>query len=220
MFMLIAEHRSFSEAARSAGISQPALSRTVRVLEEQLSIRLFDRDSRNVSLTPAGEKLLPVVARLTADFDGAFSELAGNLEVGPDRVVIGALPAMAAGPLPAAIARFTTERPQADVTIRDLPSDELRRQILERQIDFAVTTRPHGSDLDFEPLIDDPMMLVAAKGAKADKAGDASWAEFGQYPLAAMTANSEIRALSDAGLIGANVAATPSFECAHVANPH
>ena len=54
LFMQVANHRSFSEAGRVANISQPALSRTIKLLEEELGVRLLDRNSRNVTLTAAG----------------------------------------------------------------------------------------------------------------------------------------------------------------------
>jgi len=96
LFMQVAHHRSFSEAGRVANISQPALSRTIKLLEEELGVRLLDRNSRNVTLTTAGEALLPVVERLTADFDGAFHELAETFSGARGRVVVGVLLTMLA----------------------------------------------------------------------------------------------------------------------------
>jgi DNA-binding transcriptional LysR family regulator len=75
-FLRISEAGSFSAAAKQLGVSQPALSRTIRLIEEALGTRLFDRDTRNVMLTPAGLELRPIAGRLLAEFQGAFGELA------------------------------------------------------------------------------------------------------------------------------------------------
>ena len=92
LFLQIARSLSFSETARIANLSQPALSRTIKLLEEDLAVRLFDRNSRNLRLTAAGAALLPTVERLTADFDLAFRELAQTFDGQRGRVIVGALP--------------------------------------------------------------------------------------------------------------------------------
>src|SRR5882762_8385387 len=74
-FLRIAEMGSFSKAARRLAVSQPALSRTIRLMEEDLGVRVFDRDTRNVVLTPAGMELKPIAERLTAEWRSAFGEL-------------------------------------------------------------------------------------------------------------------------------------------------
>ena len=60
LFLQVAGSRSFSETARAANLSQPALSRTIKLLEEDLGVRLFDRNSRNVHLTSAGAARLVI----------------------------------------------------------------------------------------------------------------------------------------------------------------
>ena len=104
LFLQVARTCSFSETARAANLSQPALSRTIKLLEEDLGVRLFDRNSRNVMLTTAGAALVPIVERLTADFDLAFRELDQTFSGERGRVVVGALPSIAADFLPRAIA--------------------------------------------------------------------------------------------------------------------
>ncbi|MFC7557379.1 LysR family transcriptional regulator [Pseudoroseomonas wenyumeiae] len=103
-FLRISEAGSFSAAAKQLGVSQPALSRTIRLMEEALGTRLFDRDTRNVALTPAGSELRPIAERLLAEFQGAFGELAQFIAGREGRVTIAALPSIAAMLLPTAIA--------------------------------------------------------------------------------------------------------------------
>jgi LysR family carnitine catabolism transcriptional activator len=216
LFMQVAYNRSFSETGRLANVSQPALSRTIRLLEEQLEVRLFDRNSRNVELTSAGEALLPIVERLTADFDHAFSELAQSFAGERGRVVVGALPSVAAGMLPSLLASFHATHPQVDITLRDSISGALLQQLNERQIDLAITTQTDEADLIFTPLMQDDMMLVVAAGGPHDTSEPASWTLLGEHPFIAMAPRSSVRELTDVVMARANVSAKPLYECTHL----
>ncbi|MDB5723392.1 MAG: Transcriptional regulator, LysR family [Novosphingobium sp.] len=217
LFMLVAHHRSFSEAARVANLSQPALSRTIRMLEELLGARLFDRDSRNVRLTSAGEQLMPMVERLTADFDHAFSELAQLFAGGRGRIVIGALPSVAAGSLPAALAAFRETFPQVEIILRDQLSGSLYQQMQERQIDLAITTPPDGSEFGFDPLARDALVLVVAAGSSLDTGRPASWSIFLDHPFIAMAPRSSVRDLTDIAMSKAGVVVRGLYDCTQLA---
>jgi len=123
LFLKVAETSSFSETARLEHISRPALSRTIRLLQEHLGAKLFDRDTRHVHLTPSGAHLKPVAERLTA---------------------VRALPSVAAALLPPAIARFRARKPRVEFAVRAGLSGALLERLEERQIDFAVMSRPIG----------------------------------------------------------------------------
>lgn len=217
LFMQIAYNRSFSETGRLASVSQPALSRTIRLLEEELGVRLFDRNSRNVTLTSAGEALLPIVERLAADFDHAFSELSLTFSGERGRVVIGALPSVAAGMLPLVVASFLRDHPQVEIILRDHLSGALYQQMLERQVDLAITTPPDSGDFAFEPFMDDPMVLIAQAGGPLDQAGTAEWSIFADHPFIAMAPRSSVRELTDAAMHKAGVVVRPMFECTQLA---
>jgi DNA-binding transcriptional LysR family regulator len=75
-FIAIAEHRSFRAAARQLGVSPPALSHAIRSLEENLRVRLFNRTTRSVGLTEAGEHLLRRVGPALADLQDGINEVA------------------------------------------------------------------------------------------------------------------------------------------------
>lgn len=78
MFVAIAEHQSFRAAARTLGVSPSALSHAMRGLEERLDVRLFNRTTRSVSLTEAGERLLNRVRPSLADLEDAVMEVASS----------------------------------------------------------------------------------------------------------------------------------------------
>lgn len=74
-FIEVAKSSTFAEAAVNLHLTQPALSSSIKKMEQQLGGRLFERNTRNVSLTPEGELLLPNAIRLLRDWDNTFSDM-------------------------------------------------------------------------------------------------------------------------------------------------
>jgi len=217
LFIRVAQTCSFSEAARLEHVSQPALSRTIRLLEEQLGARMFDRNTRNVSLTAAGAKLQPIAERLISEFDLAFTDLSLALSGERGRVTVGALPSVAAAFLPAVLARFRSERPQVEVRVEDDLSDPLLDSLQDRRIDFAVTIAPEQTgQLDFQPLFSDECLLVMRKGDPLDASKPLSWAALEDSRFIAMAPASSVRRMTDAAFARANVVVRPLYECAHL----
>lgn len=215
--MHVAHTCSFSETAKLANLSQPALSRTIRLLEEELGARLFDRNSRNVALTVAGETLLPTVERLIGDFDQAFEEVAQSFTGQRGRVVIGALPSVAADILPPLIASFQADHPQVELILRDNLSGSLYQQMQERQIDFAVTTVADVDGFEFQPLFPDEFVLVYPADQGDDLPTKASWKIFETRPFIAMAPRSSVRIMTDAALAKADVVTRQLYECTQLA---
>lgn len=218
LFLQVASSLSFSETARQANLSQPALSRTIKLLEEELRVRLFDRNSRNVALTPAGAALLPTVERLIADFDQAFREIAQTFQGMKGRVFVGALPSMSANLLPKIIAEFREKRPNVEIIIRENPSEGLLQSLQDRMIDFAISTPPPpGSDIAFSSLFEDECVLVCRAQNLPDFPDPAPWSVFGDHPFIGMEARSSVRALTDAAFARAGIEIASLYECSMLA---
>lgn len=218
LFIQVAKSSSFSETARAAAVSQPALSRTIRLLEEELGVRLFDRDTRNVRLTSAGEMLLPAVERLVRDFEDTFSALEQSFSGERGHVGIGALPSVAAKMLPSALADFCAAYPQIELTVHDGLSGNLYQQMLDRQVDLAILTPPDRADLfDFTAMLDDECVLVSRVGDLPARHRPYLWTVFADHPFIAMAPHSSVRRITDIALAQAKVDAKPRFECAQLA---
>lgn len=218
LFLHVAGSRSFSETARSANLSQPALSRTIKLLEEDLGVRLFDRNSRNVHLTAAGAALMPIVERLTGDFDLAFRELTQTFQGQRGRVVVGALPSVAAELLPTAIARFRRTHPQVEIIVRENLTGGLYQSLHDRLVDFAVSTPPTTADgIDFEPLFEDDCILVHRPEDAGAIPDPAPWSVFRELPFIGMEPRSSVRMLTDAAFAKADISVPALYECAQVA---
>lgn len=183
-----------------------------------MDVRLFDRDTRNVSLTSAGAALLPVAERLVGDFDHAFAELAQLFAGERGRLVIGALPSLAATLLPRLIKDFQASHPLVEIVVRDTLSGALERQFQERQIDLALIALSQPSEeLDFTPIAAEPFGLVCAKGSPLSGDGAIGWEVFTHHPFIAMAPLSSVRITTDLAFSQVGINAKPLFECAHLA---
>ena len=139
VFATVAAERSFSKAAKKLHRTQPAVSQAIKRLEEELGDRLFDRSSRDGTLTEAGRLLQDYAGRLltlASDAELAVRELQ---EVRRGRVVIGANEAAVHSLLPV-IASFGSAHPQVLIDVRRMASRHIAAALLDRTIDFGVLT--------------------------------------------------------------------------------
>ena len=164
-FLALADAGSFVEAARATGLSQPALHRAVRDLEQLGAVPLVERRGRGVVLTADGRRLARGI-RLAASELGA-----GISETRPDagtsgRLVVGAMPLSRARILPAAIAALIREAPRATIDVVEGSWRELVEPLRDGVIDLMIgalrDTAPVG--LDQAPLFDDSLAVVARAG--------------------------------------------------------
>ena len=161
-FVTVASERSFSGAARRLHRTQPAVSQAVRRLEDEIGERLFDRSSRDGTLTEAGRLLQEYAARLLGLASEAQAAVRELQEVRKGRVVIGANEAAVHSLLPF-FERFASAHPGVVVDVRRVPSRQLSEAILDRTLDFGVLTfQPHDRGIQAIPLGTDEIVLLAA----------------------------------------------------------
>jgi DNA-binding transcriptional LysR family regulator len=198
-FAAVAQHCNFREAAASLNVSQPALSRTIRLAEEALGARLFDRDTRSVALTPAGRELRPIAQRILAEFHGAFSDLAGFLSGRSGQVAVGALPSIGVAVLPALIARFQAQYPQVGFTLVEAAAAPLLQAVDEGRVDVAVTVRPEpDSRLRYQHVLDDPFLLLCRRDDPLARRRAVPWKVFEGRPWLSAFPQSSIKPVTDA----------------------
>jgi DNA-binding transcriptional LysR family regulator len=176
-FTLVAQHRTFTAAARHAHVTQPGLTASIQRLEKQMGARLFDRGPGGATLTAAGEALLPRArAALTAVEDGrrAVAEVTG-LAVGTVRIGAGAT--VCTYYLPRTLARFRARHPGVQISLREANQDALLDALDAGELDLVVLARvaqrgARGGDLlraarsglVREKWADDEIVLVGAPG--------------------------------------------------------
>ncbi|WP_027016780.1 LysR family transcriptional regulator [Comamonas composti] len=214
----IAEAGSFRAAARQLDISQPALSRTLRLAEETLGMRLFDRDTRHVSITPAGEELLHIARRVLRDFDSALGELGHFMQGHRGRITVAALPSISVALLPQAIAGFRREYPEVEFRLLELPAEPLLAAIEDGHADFGLCTKPaQDQRLKYQHLCNDPMMLLCRAGDPLAASNSLPWSAFMGRDYLTVQAGSSIRSIVDPVFIRKRLQVQPVMETASVA---
>ncbi|MCA1674595.1 MAG: LysR family transcriptional regulator, partial [Actinobacteria bacterium] len=110
-FLAVAQTRHFTRAAELTHVAQPSLSKQIHNLERELGSELFHRARGNVSLTPAGEVLVPFAKRILADVETARMQVNELAELRLGRLRLGATPSLCTGLLSEALACFRTRYP-------------------------------------------------------------------------------------------------------------
>jgi DNA-binding transcriptional LysR family regulator len=213
-FVALAEAGSFGHAAEVLGVSQPALSRMIQQIETRLGARLFDRDTRKLRLTPAGERLEPLARRLISAYRDVFADF-DNFVAGRQGVVrIAALPSIATLLLPATIARFRERQPDVHIEIWEDVGQPVHRAVIDGRADFGVATPPpESSDLRFRPLLRDEVVLVCRADDMLARRDEHSWAVFATRVFITPSPETGLRALIDQAMDRAAVVAEPLFKC-------
>ena len=161
MLRAIAETGSFTGAGEKLHVSQSAISRQIKLLEEELNEPLFSRSGRRVVITPAGETLLQLSHRVFADVNET-KRLIGERQ----RVLSGTL-RLAAGMTvclyvyPLIIKEFRRHHPKVDIKLVTGPTPRLLRRLKAGAIDLALLTLPiEEPDLETVPVLHEELLLI------------------------------------------------------------
>ena len=155
-FLLAVDSGSFTHAASQLGVTQPSFTALIQDLEDVLGLRLFERTTRSISLTSAGQDFYARVQRPIADLEEAYRGLADLAAVRRGNVTLGALPSTALALLPVAVGALRQLHPALKVRVVEAHNDELVAMLRTNQIEFAVGALAEPApDLSFAPLAED-----------------------------------------------------------------
>jgi DNA-binding transcriptional LysR family regulator len=216
-FVAIAERGSFHLAAAHLNLSQTALSHRMRKLEDDLGLRLLQRTTREVSLTPAGLALLPRVRSMIDGLSDSLDELRAQGRDRQQSLAIGCLPTIAAGPLPAALKRFRNDHPDLALRIYDNSATEIDVLIQSGAVEFAITlVAAHRWDFAIQTLARDPFVLVCRRqDALADRAA-VNWSDLAGAPLVRISPQTGNRMIIDDALGSRRESLRWVYEVQHV----
>lgn len=171
--LAVAKYQHFSHAAAEVCISQSTLSHQIGKLEEELGVRLFERTTRNVSLTPAGKEFIACAANVLTEIAQAKRAMQEFIAVERGQLVIGAIPIIGFLGLTSVIASFQRAYPNLHLEIREDASDQLLESLQTSEIDVALMTPPSNyeqyDDIHFYPLIEDDLVLIVNQGNPLSK---------------------------------------------------
>ncbi|TNH27642.1 LysR family transcriptional regulator [Micromonospora orduensis] len=163
-FVAVAEVRHFTQAADLVGITQPSLSKQIHALETDLGAPLFERVRGNITLTAAGEVLLPLATRILADVETATREVQELVGLRRGRVRLGATPSLATSLAPPVLRRFRDAHPTVDLRVEEGGSQDLVRDLLRGDLDLALIIMPaQGADpgLRVDPILRESLVVAS-----------------------------------------------------------
>ena len=163
-FVAVARGRSFSRAADELFLTQPAVSKRIAALEEELRARLFDRVGRSVVLTEAGEALLPHARRVLAELEASRQAVADLRGTVGGRLRIGTSHHIGLHRLPPVLRSFAARYPEVELDLHFMDSEQACHAVERGELELAVVTLPRSpaESLATETLWPDPLALVAA----------------------------------------------------------
>ncbi|HOX58161.1 MAG TPA: LysR family transcriptional regulator [Candidatus Paceibacterota bacterium] len=182
-FVAVAEQGNISRAAKKIFLTQPALSRQIRALEEQVGQCLLERQAHSIRLTPAGEALLREAPELLRHAEQVLDRVR-EAGVGP-RLRIGYAPSLSAGILSPAVAIFTQAHRSARIELMDLSTNEMRSGLASGELDVALSVGEQRATpgLTWELLVRAPWRLAVHRKHSLARRSRVTPAEVVREPL-------------------------------------
>ena len=161
----LARYGSFVAAASHLGISQPALTRTIKQVEAALGVALFTRTTRQVGLTPAGEEFVPLAERMIAELDlivRNMRDLAGQQR---GQLAVACLMSVAHSILPGIVGDYRSRHPRIALQIRENVHAAIIEDVRSGIVDFGISEVSHPTEgLAMEELWVEPFLVVVPRG--------------------------------------------------------
>lgn len=183
-FIAVADAGSFTQAAASLHLSQPAVSKRITALEEQIGQSLFDRVGRRVTLTDAGRTLLPYAKKVLQDLEDGRRALSHLSEKVAGRLSIGTSHHIGLHRLPPVLRRYTQQYPEVDLDIHFMDSEVACQAVLAGKLELGIVTLPTQPlpHLETRQVWDDPLSFVVAPDHPLLTLDGAQLAHLANYP--------------------------------------
>jgi len=184
-FLAVAAERSFTRGARRLNMAQAPLSKRIQDLEEELGTQLFDRESRPISLTPAGHLLREEALHVVHRLDQLQATMHRFIAAERPRFVIGLVASTLYAHLPEMIARFRDESPGLEIVIREMDSIEQVAALQEGRIDIGFDRVMVENPLITHMVLGEEPLAVALPPLHPllDTGGDISLTDIATMPL-------------------------------------
>lgn len=210
-FLLVAQHRSFTRAAGALFITPSGLSLLIRELENQLGVRLFDRTTRHVALTPSGSELLAVAQRNLHELDSTMSRVGRSLiEIGPS-LSLGAPPSVAGGVLAHAIKEFRLRQPTLRFRLFDSDTATTMQKVESGELDMGLGVFfKHSPGIRRIPLFRFSLMLIRANTSHTRRT-TITWSALKGEKLVSLQPSLPLQQLVDKHLAKAGVVYQPAL---------
>jgi len=161
VFVAVSRYGSFSRAGESIGLSQSAVSHSMKELEAEMGVRLLDRTTREVALTDAGLRLANRVEPLLDELHAMLLDTRSFGTQHNGRVRIASSQTISAQLMPQCIASGALQYPDIRVLLRDQAQQLVLNSVRNAEVDFGIVIDPgENTDLDCEPILHEPFLMM------------------------------------------------------------
>lgn len=218
IFVTVAQVHSFSRAGDVIGLSQSAISHSVKELERQCGVRLLDRTTREVVMTEAGQQLAARLERLLDELNSTLrdagrvgQQLSGTVRVAASQTISAHL-------IPQCIALSNLRYPEIDFVLHDRPQQWVLESIRQGEVDFGIVIDPGPvSNLQCEVVLSEPFLLLCREDHPFSQMPQVPWQALDGERLVLQDYASGSRPLIDAALARQHIAAQIVQEIGHPA---
>nr|WP_314423131.1 LysR substrate-binding domain-containing protein [uncultured Erwinia sp.] len=218
VFVAVAAQGSFSQAGQTIGLSQSAVSHSIKELEGEMGIRLLDRTTREVVLTEAGEQLASRLEHLLEELDNTLLDVRSYGQQRSGTVRVAASQTISAHLMPQCLAAGQLNYPEIRVMLRDRPQQWVLQSIRNAEVDFGIVIGPlHSDDLECEAILDEPFLLLCRIDDPLAQQRTIHWHMLNQRTLVLQDYASGSRVLIDEALRQQQVQAEIAQEIGHPA---
>jgi DNA-binding transcriptional LysR family regulator len=215
-FVAIVEQGSFQKAARSLFISQAALSKRLKNLEDHLGLALIQRTTRSWELSPAGRSFLPRAQRFISEIDSAISEVQDESKGLFREVTVACVASMTAHVFPKAVVPFSKKFPRIRIRVLDVLSPSVPEAVLERVAHFGIGVLPRDyQGLEATTLLKDPFVLMCRDDHPLSHRKQLKWTDVESFPLIRIARNVSSGLLLDTVFREAKLEVPSLYEVQH-----
>lgn len=198
MFRAVAEEGSFTRAAERLHVSQSAISRQIKLLEDQVGGRLLHRGARRVTLTHPGELLLRMANRIHRDMQEVVSQISETHDLRRGTLTLAGGMTVCMYILPRLLKKYRSLYKQVDLKVASGSAGEIQRMLRNHEVDLALMTLPVvAKDLEVRPVLKEEMVVVTSPRHPLSRKRTVEAAQLGRFPLIVYEPGSNTRKVID-----------------------
>lgn len=216
-FQVVARMEHITRAAETLSISQPALSRSIARLEEELGVPLFERQGRTIRLNHYGELFLKRVDRIMKEFQEGKQEIQDLLDPGYGEVSVGFMPTLGTYLIPNLISSFQVDYPNVNFRFKQNPNDSLLAQLESGEIDFClVSSIEDNPQVQWIQLWSEELFIIVPSHHRLAHYESITLQEIADEPFVLLEKGNGLRGITDQLFQEAGISPKVTFEGAEV----
>lgn len=214
LFLRLSETGNLTEAAHQHGVTQPALSRSIKEMEGLLGYLLFDRNARGVSLTGFGARLLPIAKHIVAEYDFGFATLEEFAAAKPERLLIASVMSMMPLVVAPALARLSSTHPNIELCLASGLASDIVEAVCSGKAEVGFVVKPDPDPrLIYTSLMSDSLLVVCPADDPLATRESANWKILQGKKLFTLNSRSMLSGLITEQLNTAMVTVDSVIEC-------